>query len=91
MAGNASFLAGFLHWLAIAFKWFLDLILILLALGVVLGIGALVFSSLSLYNIRRPGGESKVSGDGDAALDAGLVELELTAMDYDEEDSDGEI
>lgn len=91
IAGNASFLAGSLHWLAIAFKWFLNLILIFLAVGVVLGIGSLIFGSLNLYPIRR-GDESKGSGDGDrgGGLDAGmLTELELRSLGYDEEDEEG--
>lgn len=86
MAGNASFIAGFLHWLAIAFRWFLRFILLLLAVGVVLGIGALIFGSLPFHNFRR-GGKLKNSTDGDAPPDADLVELEFMAADYDPDDS----
>ncbi|KAL9073992.1 MAG: hypothetical protein Q9161_002614 [Pseudevernia consocians] len=86
MVGNASFIAGFLHWLAIAFRWFLRIILFLLAVGVVLGIGALIFESLPFRHFRR-GGKLRNSTDGDAPPDANLVELEFVAADYDPDDS----
>lgn len=90
IAGNASFLAGSLHWLAIAFKWFLNLLLLFLAIGFILGIGRLIFGSLNIYPMRR-GDEAKDAGGGnrDAGLDAGLLtELELRAVSYDEEEED---
>lgn len=86
IAGNASFVGGFLYWLAIAFKWFLRLLLLLLAVGVILGIGALVFGSLPFRNSRR-GGKSKPSMSDNATPNANLVELEFLAADYDLEDS----
>ncbi len=82
IVGNASFTADILHWLAIAFRWFLRLILLLLVVGIVLGIGALIFGSLPFRNNRR-GGKSKSSTDGDVPPDADLVELEFLAADYD--------
>ncbi len=85
MAGNASFIAGFLHWLAIAFKWFLRLLLLLLVVGVVLGLGSLIFGSLPFHIIRR-GGKSKSSTDGDTPSSANVVELEFLAADYHPED-----
>lgn len=81
MAGNASFLAGFLYWLAVAFKWFLRLLLVLLAVGVVLGIGALIFGSLPLHNIWR-GGKSKVSTDRDGPADTEMVGLDFLATEH---------
>lgn len=92
MAGNASSVAVVVHWLAIAFKWFLRLLLLLLAIGVVLGIGALIFGALPFHD-RRRGGESKTSAEGFAPPDANLVELDFLAADYDIEDmgmSDGD-
>lgn len=88
MVGNASFLAGSLHVAAIAFKWFLRLLLLLLAVGVVIGIGSLISGSLSSLSIGR-GGKSKTSTNEDARLDAELVELEFMAADYDESDDEG--
>ena len=85
MAGNASFAAGFMHWLAIAFRWFLRLLLLLLAVGVVLGLGSLIFGSLPFHIIRRRG-KSKSSTEADAAPSADLVELEYLAADHDAED-----
>ena len=95
MAGNASFVAGFMHWLAIAFRWFLRLLLLLLAVGVVLGLGSLIFGSLPFHIIRR-GGKSKPPTDGNTPPSADLVELEFLAADYHVEDgltseSDNEI
>ena len=99
MAGNASVAAGFMHWLAIAFKWFLRLILLLLAVGVVLGLGSLIFGSLPFHIIRRGGdGKSKLPADnGDTAPSADLIELEFLAADHDigdgliSDDDDNEI
>ncbi len=85
MAGNVSFIAGFLHWLAIAFKWFLRLLLLLSIVGVVLGFGSLIFGSLPFHIIRR-GGKSKPSTDGDTPSSANVVELEFLAADYHAED-----
>ena len=82
MAGNASFLAGFLYWLAVAFKWFLRLLLVLLAVGVVLGIGALIFGSLPLHNIWR-GGKSRTSRDQDGPVDTEVVGLDFLATEHD--------
>lgn len=84
MLGNASFIAVFLHWLAIAFKWFLRLLLVLLAVGVVLGTGALIFGSLPLRNICR-GGKSKTSTDRDGPSDTEMVGLEFLPAEYDPE------
>ena len=82
MAGNASVAAGFMHWLAIAFKWFLRLLLLLLAIGVVLGLGSLIFGSLPFHIIR--GGKSKpATDDGNTAASAELVELEFLAAEHD--------
>lgn len=85
IAGNASFIGGCLYWLAIAFRWFLRLLLLLLAAGIVLGIGALVYGSLPLRNFRR-GCKSNSSIDENAVLDANVVELEFLAADFDQED-----
>ena len=85
VAGNVSFLAGFLHWLAIAFKWFLNLILLLLAAGVVLGTGALIFGSLKAQSIRHSG-KSKATVEEDAPLGGELIELDLMAANYELED-----
>lgn len=82
MVGNASFLANFLHWLAIAFRWFLRLILVLLAAGVVLGIGALIYGSLPARSARR-GGKLESCTDRDGLPDADPVELDLLATDCD--------
>ena len=84
MAGNASFIAVFLHWLAISFKWFLRLLLVLLAMGVVLGTGALIFGSLPLRNICC-GGKSKTSTDRDEQSDTEMVGLEFLPVEYDPE------
>lgn len=78
MVENASFFAAFLHWLAIALKWFLRALLVVLAVGVILGIGSLIFGSLPLQQLRR-GGKPKISTDGDAPPEAELVELEFLA------------
>ena len=86
IAGNASFFAEFLHWLAIAFKWFLNLMLLVLAIGVMFGIVALIYGSLPSRNSSR-GGESKSSGDGDSGLDVGLVELDFQGVQYDGDDT----
>ena len=86
IAGNASFFAGFLHWLAIAFKWFLNLILLVLAIGVMFGIGALIYGSLPSRSNSR-GSESKGSGGRDAGLDMGLVELDFQGVQYDGDDT----
>lgn len=98
IAGNASFLATFLHGLARDFKWFLNLILILLVVGVVLGMGALMFGVYGSRRVRR-GGEGKgYSGDedGDGGGRGGGggrgcvdVELELEVLggeDFDDDD-----
>lgn len=82
MAGNASLLAVSLHWLAIAFKWFLRLLLVLLAIGVVLGTGALIFGSLPLRNICR-GGKPKTFADRDGPSDTEMVGLDFVAAEYD--------
>ncbi|KAF6220322.1 hypothetical protein HO133_003454 [Letharia lupina] len=82
MVENASFFAAFLHWLAIALRWFLRALLVLLAVGVILGIGSLIFGSLPLHQLRR-GGKPKTSTDGDAPPEAELVELEFLAAEYD--------
>ena len=85
IAGNASFIGGFLYWLAIAFRWFLRLLLVLLAAGIVLGIGALIYGSLPLRHNRR-GCKSNPPGNDHAVPDANLVELEFLAADFDQED-----
>lgn len=84
MAGNASFLAGFLFWLAVAFKWFLRLLLVLLAVGVVLGIGALIFGSLPLHNIWR-GGKSRTARDRNGPVDTEIIGLNFLATEHDME------
>ena len=76
MAENASFFAGFLYWLAIAFRWFLRLFLLFLVIGVVLGVGALVFNFLRVRKLET-------SPDGDASPDADLVELDFLAAECD--------
>ena len=86
MVGNASLLAGFLHWLAIVFKWFLRVLLILLATGVMLGIASMIFSFLPPYTSRRSG-ESKTSANEDSSPSSDLVELDFLPADYDLEDS----
>ena len=85
MAGNASSIAVFVHWLATAFNWFLRLLLLLLGLGVLLGIGALIFGSLPFHK-RRRGGELKTFAEGDVPPDVNSVELEFLTGDYDPED-----
>lgn len=85
MAGNASFLATFLHGLAIAFKWFLRLLLLLLAMGVMLGLGALIFKSLPLHYICRGGKSNSSTADRDGQLDTEMVGLEFLAAEYDPE------
>lgn len=82
MAGNAAFIAGFLQWLAIALRWFLRILLVLLVTGIILGIGSLIFGALPFRKIRR-GGKSKPSTDRDAPQDADLVELEFLAAEFD--------
>ena len=82
IAGNASFIGGFLYWLALAFRWFLRLLLLLLVAGIILGIGALIFGSLPLRSSRR----GCKSMDDNAIPDANLVELEFLAADYDLDD-----
>lgn len=85
IAGNASFIGGFLYWLAIALRWFLRLLLLLLVAGIILGLGALIYGSLPLRNNRR-GCKSKPPGNDSAVLDANVVELEFMAADFDRED-----
>lgn len=82
LVGNALFFAAFLHWLAIALRWFLIALLVLLAVGVMLGIGSLIFGSLPLHQLRG-GGKPKISTDGDAPPEAELVELEFLAAEYE--------
>lgn len=82
IAGNASFIGGILYWLAIAFRWFLRLLLLLLVAGIILGIGALIFGSLPLRNSRR----GSKSMDDNVLPDTNLVELEFLAADFDPED-----
>ena len=79
MAGNASFLATFLYFLAIAFKWFLRFLLLLLAVGIVLGTGALIFSSLPSQNLRK----SKTSTDRNGPADTEVIGLDVLAVEYD--------
>ena len=85
IVGNASFIGGVLYWLAIASRWFLRLLLLLLVAGIILGIGALIFGSLP-PRISRRGWKSTLSVDDDALPDANLVELDFLAADYDPED-----
>lgn len=84
MAGNASFFAGFLYFLAIAFKWFLRLLLVVLVVGIILGTGALIFGSLPFHNTRC-GGKSKPSTDRDGSPDTEIVELDVLAAEFDSE------
>lgn len=86
IAGNASFFGGLLYWLAIAFRWFLRLLLLLLVAGIILGIGALIFGSLPLRSSRC----GCKSMDDNALSDANLVELEFLDTDYDPEDDRSE-
>ena len=85
IVGNASFLATFLHGLAIAFRWFLRTLLALLAVGVVLGGGSLILGALRPGGRGGGGGSKEGSGEsGDASGDSGdLVELEFLTTDYE--------
>ena len=85
---NISFITASLHWFAILSRWFLNLLLILLGIGVVLGVGYLIFGSfvpvgfLSRMRMCGDGGfkNDEVAATADRGLPPSTELVELGLM-----------